>query len=96
MALEAGADCCLSGSKYTQYLSAEAKTSLNKVAGLKQQFQNNYNCALTSEDNKVVSLMTGATKRLFSERYYAKRKFLRFCEKFAPSTIWNDLARHPY
>jgi hypothetical protein len=69
MALEAGADCCLSGSKYTQFLSAEAKTNLSKVAGFKQQFQNNYNCALTSKENKVVSLMTGAAKSLFSERY---------------------------
>ncbi|MFO0017101.1 MAG: hypothetical protein ACK52U_11165 [Synechococcaceae cyanobacterium] len=96
VALEAGADCFFSGSKYTQFLSAEEQTNLNKVAGFKQQFQDNYNCILTSEDNKVVSLMTGATKSFFSERYYTKRKFLRFCEKFAPSTIWNDPARHPY
>ena len=44
----------------------------------------------------MISDLVGNTKTLYKERFYTKRKFLLFCEDFAPYREWDALARYPY
>ena len=94
--IEAGADCFY-GKDRSRLLNASEAGEIKAAESLGRVFAEKYGKTLPKEDLELIGKLVGNTKTLIhDQRHYTKRKFLLFCENFAPYHLWNALARHPY
>ena len=94
--VEAGADC-FCGKDRSKLLNADEVGDIKAAESLGKVFMDKHREALSKEDLALIGKLVGNTKTLIhDQRHYTKRKFLLFCEKFAPYPLWDTLARHPY
>lgn len=94
--VEAGADCFY-GKDRSKLLNADEVGDIKAAESLGKVFMDKHREALSKEDLALIGKLVGNTKTLIhDQRHYTKRKFLLFCEKFAPYSLWDTLARHPY
>lgn len=94
--IEAGAECFF-GKDRSQLLNEKETGEIKAADSLGKALKKNYKEMLSKEDFDFIGTLVGNTKTLYHEqRHYTLRKFLVFCDKFAPFHLWDELARHPY
>jgi len=94
--IEAGAECFF-GKDRSQLLKENEAGEIKAADSLGKAFKIKYKGLISKEESDSIGTLVGNTKTLYHEqRHYTMRKFLLFCEKFAPCHLWDALARHPY
>jgi hypothetical protein len=94
--IEAGAECFF-GKDRSQLLNEKEAGEMKAADSLGKALKVNYKELLSKEESDFIGTLVGNTKTLYHEqRHYTMRKFLLFCDKFAPCDLWDELARHPY
>ena len=93
--IEAAADCFF-GKDKSRLLKADEREQIEAAARFAKGIKEKCNELLSEDELDLISDLVGNTKTLYKERFYTKRKFLLFCEDFAPYREWDALARHPY
>lgn len=93
--IETGADCFFGKDRSRLYNSSE-RQEMENAASLSKKIKATCKQLLSKDELELAGKLAGNTKQLYHERFYTKRKFLLFCEEYAPFVAWDALARHPY
>jgi len=94
-AIEAAADAQYMNLKSVDFLNQQEKEEVEQFRGLVHSLRDDHP-ALYKQHRSALRRIVNRTIDFFRNQFYSTRKFIRFVERYAPYTVWDSLARHPY
>ena len=94
-AIEAAADAHFAEIKPVEFLNQQENEEVERFRGLVHSLRGDHPI-FAKQHKSALKEIVSRTIGFYMIQFHSTRKFTRFVEYYAPFTIWDSLARHPY
>jgi hypothetical protein len=94
-AIEAAADAHFAETKPVEFLNQQENEEVERFRGLVHSLRGDHPI-FAKQHKSALKEIVSRTIGFYRIQFHSTRKFTRFVECYAPFTVWDSLARHPY
>jgi hypothetical protein len=94
-AIESAADARYANLKPKEFFNQQEEEEIGKFRDFVHSLRDD-NPGIYKKHKSALRRIVTRTIDYFEKQFYSTRKFTRFVESYAPYSMWDSLARHPY